>query len=109
MYGGGQTHNCATMCVMESVGVREIRQNLSVFLRRVRRGETFTVTDHGAPVALLTPLPGLSDDQLAGLIASGAVTPAIDRGQALPRPAAARAGAPSATAALLAERRTEDR
>lgn len=97
------------MCVVESVGVREIRQNLSVFLRRVRRGETFTVTDHGAPVALLTPLPGASEDRLAGLIATGRIAPATDRGHALPSPAAAPPGGPSATEALLAERYAEDR
>jgi prevent-host-death family protein len=41
----------------ESVGVRELRQNLSVYLRRVERGESLEVTDRGRPVALLGPLP----------------------------------------------------
>ncbi|HXI18655.1 MAG TPA: type II toxin-antitoxin system prevent-host-death family antitoxin [Chloroflexota bacterium] len=40
------------------VGVRELRQNLSVYLRRVEAGETLRVTDRGRPVALLGPLPG---------------------------------------------------
>jgi prevent-host-death family protein len=40
-----------------SVGVRALRQNLSVYLRRVERGESFEVTDRGRPVALLGPLP----------------------------------------------------
>jgi prevent-host-death family protein len=40
-----------------TVGVRELRQNLSVYLRRVKAGETLRVTDHGQPVALLAPLP----------------------------------------------------
>jgi prevent-host-death family protein len=39
------------------VGVRELRQNLSVYLRRVMAGETLEVTDRRNPVALLTPLP----------------------------------------------------
>lgn len=39
------------------VGIRELRQNLSKYLRRVVRGETLRVTDRGTPVALLTPLP----------------------------------------------------
>jgi prevent-host-death family protein len=43
------------------VGVRELRQNLSVYLRRVRRGETLEVTDRGNSVALLAPLPKESD------------------------------------------------
>ena len=41
----------------ESVGIRELRQNLSVYLRRVERGESLVVTDRGRPVALLGPLP----------------------------------------------------
>ncbi len=55
---------------MESVGVRELRQNLSVYLRRVQAGEALRVTDHGTPVALLTPLPP-DDDPFADLVASG--------------------------------------
>jgi prevent-host-death family protein len=44
----------------ERVGVRELRQNLSRWLRRVEAGETFEVTERGEPVALLAPLPGQS-------------------------------------------------
>lgn len=39
------------------VGIRELRQNLSKYLRRVARGEALRVTDRGRPVALLAPLP----------------------------------------------------
>jgi prevent-host-death family protein len=39
------------------VGVRELRQNLSVYLERVIRGETLEVTDRGRAVAVLAPLP----------------------------------------------------
>jgi prevent-host-death family protein len=42
------------------VGVRELRQNLSVYLRRVKAGETLEVTERGEPVARLTPPPGES-------------------------------------------------
>lgn len=47
------------MCYMEpgrSIGVRELRQNLSVYLRRVKRGESLEVTERGQPVARLMPL-----------------------------------------------------
>ena len=47
---------CATMCYMERVGVRELRQNASVYLRRVSAGETIEVTDRGHPVARLVPV-----------------------------------------------------
>ncbi len=92
---------------MERVGVREVRQNLSVFLSRVRMGESFTVTDHGAPVALLSPLPAVGDDPLADLVALGQVLPGRRRGQPLPEPSPAPAAGPSATMELLDERRTD--
>jgi prevent-host-death family protein len=44
----------------ERVGVRELRQNLSRWLRRVEAGETFEVTERGEPVAILAPIPGAS-------------------------------------------------
>ncbi len=59
---------------MERIGVREVRQNISVYLRRVEQGEAFTVTDHGRPVAVLAPLPP-DDDPLADLVAAGLVGP----------------------------------
>ena len=40
----------------DSVGVRELRQNLSVYLRRVAAGESLRVTEHGRFVAALVPL-----------------------------------------------------
>jgi antitoxin (DNA-binding transcriptional repressor) of toxin-antitoxin stability system len=46
------------MCYMEAhVGVRELRQNLSVYLERIALGETLQVTDRGRAVAILAPLP----------------------------------------------------
>lgn len=64
----------ATMCYMENrrerVGVRELRQNLSVYLRRVADGETLEVTERERPVAVLAPLPE-SSTPLGRLVASG--------------------------------------
>lgn len=57
-----------------TVGVRELRQNLSVYLERVKAGEALTVTEHGEEVALLRPLPkDLSPLQRA--VAEGRATP----------------------------------
>ena len=56
------------------VGVRELRQNLSKYLRRVERGERLEVTEHGRPVAVLAPL-GEPEGPLARLVAAGRVTP----------------------------------
>jgi len=55
---------------MDRVGVRELRQNLSVYLRRVRRGESLEVTERGRPVAVLQPLLE-PDDRIAALAAKG--------------------------------------
>ena len=54
---------------MERVGVRELRQNLSVYLRRVRSGESLEVTERGRPVAVLQPIT--TDDAVAALAARG--------------------------------------
>jgi prevent-host-death family protein len=59
----------------ERVGVRELRQNLSVYLDRVKAGETLEVTEHGHAVGLLTPLPRTPQSTLERLIAEGRVTP----------------------------------
>ncbi len=42
---------------MSSIGIRELRQRASEYLRRVEAGETIEVTDRGRPVALLMPIP----------------------------------------------------
>jgi len=60
----------------ERVGVRELRQNLSVYLRRVKEGETLEVTEHGQPVALLTPVRVKEMGILDRMIAEGRATPA---------------------------------
>lgn len=56
----------------KTVGVRELRQNLSVHLARVKKGHSLTVTEHGHPVAELRPLPA-QHDALARLLAEGRV------------------------------------
>jgi len=57
------------------VGVRELRQNLSVYLDRVKAGEALEVTERGHAVALLTPLPGPAT-ALERMIAEGRATAA---------------------------------
>lgn len=63
-----------TSAATSQVGVRELRQNLSVYLRRIDRGERFEVTDRGKPVALLLPLP-TALSPLERLIAEGRARP----------------------------------
>jgi len=41
---------------MENVGIRELKNHLTHYLRAVRRGGAITVTAHGKPVARLVPI-----------------------------------------------------
>ncbi len=55
------------------VGVRDLRNHLSAYLERVKAGETFTVTEHGRPIAkLVRDDPGHA--RLLELAAQGRVT-----------------------------------
>lgn len=67
----------------DSVGVAELRQNLSRYLRRVERGERLLVTDRNRPVAELGPPPS-TGAALDRLIAEGRVSRPTRRG--LPEP-----------------------
>jgi prevent-host-death family protein len=61
-----------------SVGVRELRQNLSRYLALVKEGESFAVTERGREVARLLP-SGPADAPLARLAAErGATVPSAD-------------------------------
>jgi prevent-host-death family protein len=56
------------------VGVRELRQNMSRYLRRVASGERLEVTERGKAVAVLAPLSE-SSSALQHLVASGRARP----------------------------------
>ena len=60
--------------VEQTVGVRELRQNLSIYLDRVKAGEALTVTEHGQAVAMLRPLPTRTMSPLDRLVAEGRAT-----------------------------------
>lgn len=61
-----------------TVGVAELRQNLSRYLRLVERGERLIVTDRNRPVAELGPPPS-TGAELDRLIAEGRVSPPVRR------------------------------
>jgi prevent-host-death family protein len=71
------------MYMSNSVGVAELRQNLSVYLRRVKDGERLVVTDRNRPVAELGPAPSMGPD-LDRLVAEGRVARPVRSG--LPEP-----------------------
>ena len=55
--------------------MRELRQNLSVYLARLSTGTVFRVTDRGRAVALLIPIPEHAS-AVERLVASGRATAA---------------------------------
>lgn len=90
----------------ESVGVRELRQNLSKYLTRVKDGETLTVTERGREVASLIP----HDDVAAaysGLVARFGVTPPTERLEDVARRLPPRSAPAGTTDTYLAESRRE--
>jgi prevent-host-death family protein len=87
------------------VGVRELRQNLSVYLRRVKAGETLEVTEHGQTVARLTPQPPETLSPLQRLIAEGRATAPTRSHKSLPPPLKIEGVSVSET---LQQMRTED-
>ena len=64
------------LCGVESVGVRELRQNASVLLARVAAtGESIEITSHGRPVARLVAIGRPERSTRAELIESGLLRP----------------------------------
>lgn len=89
----------ATMPVMD-VGIRDLRDNLSRYIDRVRGGDELVITDRGSAVARLVPLEG--GRALDRLIAEGVVTPAAKRRRSRPE---TRVRARGGVSDLVAEQR----
>jgi prevent-host-death family protein len=64
---------------VERIGVRELRQNASKYLDKVKAGETVEVTERGQLVALLVP-PSPALTARDRLIAEGKLLPAESGG-----------------------------
>jgi prevent-host-death family protein len=59
---------------MLTVGIRELKNQLSHYLRRVRAGERIVVTERGRPVAVIAPSPTTEADRhIEALIRAGIV------------------------------------
>lgn len=64
---------------MSGVGVKELKNRLTHYLRRTKRGEEVIVTERGKPIALLQPIqkvprPVSLEARLAKLAAEGQIT-----------------------------------
>ena len=92
----------------ERVGIRELRQNLSVYVKRVREeGRAYEVTERGEPVARLTPLEGRPTSVIEQMIADGRITPATRDWRDLPEPVHLPPEGPSLSE-ILQQMRDED-
>lgn len=92
---------------MESIGVRELRQNASKYLDLVyTQGISIEITNHGHPVARLVPALTGGKYTRQQLIDAGLLAPATRRWEDLPSPLPAEPGTrPSSE--LLGETRQE--
>ena len=54
---GEAAPNGATVKHVERVGIRELRQNASVYVEKVKAGESVEITQRGELVALMVPPP----------------------------------------------------
>ena len=91
---------------MSSVGVRELRQNLSRYLERVKAGEALDVTEHGRLVARLSPAGDPRDAYADAAERFGATIPGARLEETIAR--LPPRTAPTGTAdGLLAEGRTD--
>lgn len=73
---------CGYIVRMTEVGIRELKNNLSRYIRRVAAGERLAVTDRGRVVAELTPpAAARSSDQRRSrydkLVAAGVIRPPL--------------------------------
>jgi len=70
-------------------GIRELRDNLSRYVRRLEAGERITVTAHGRVVAELVPPSagsrGRRPSRYDELVAAGVIRPAVEDGDPLDR------------------------
>ena len=94
---------------MKTVGVRELKNRLSEYIRRVRSGEGVLVTDRGEVVAELST-PGTAADTsvppgLVALARRGSLTLAAPRGGDVYRAIPRKRRRGRSTARLLAEER----
>jgi prevent-host-death family protein len=93
----------------KTVGVRELRQNLSRYLERVKDGETLTVTERGHEVARLVPSHDAVDPYYLKLAEKyGATIPTKDLVETIANlPPLANPAPAGTTDAILAEDRRE--
>ncbi len=87
----------------ERIGIRELRQHASRWVRRAEQGHRIEITNHGRLVAVLAPVS--DDDPLALLEQSGRLVRGVDSWDDPPE----RVVTDGSTSAALDELRDRDR
>jgi antitoxin (DNA-binding transcriptional repressor) of toxin-antitoxin stability system len=93
-----------------TVGIRQLKAELSHHLRRVQAGEILRVTDRNRIIATISPALASEGDDPAvqwarALVAAGKASWSGQRLTVPPRPARLRPGAPTVSDAVLEDRR----
>lgn len=93
---------------MSTVGVRELKNRLTHYLGRAKRGEEVVVTERGRPVAILQSIhavqaPKSLDARLAKLATSGLVT--LPTGRLLKRVRRVHVSGPPVSRTIVEDRR----
>ena len=89
---------------MTRIGIKELRQNASKYLEKVKRGETIEVTERGTLIAVITS-PNKEVTEFEGLVARGQLIPATTQFQ-IPQDRR-KAGLEDTSAKVLSELREE--
>jgi prevent-host-death family protein len=70
---------CSYILLMISTGIRELKNNLSHYVRQIEAGKRIAVTAHGRVVAELVPhRRGAGGRRYDALVAAGVIEPAVD-------------------------------
>ena len=88
---------------MATVGVRELKAQLSRYLRLVKQGERVVVTERGKPVAVMTTAGVARNERLEAMLRDGTVHWAGGKPRGLRRPVKVRG--PSVAEAVIEDRR----
>ena len=54
-----------------TVGIRDLKAQLSEYLRQVKAGETVIITEHGRPIGRIVPEPESLEEHIQRLMDSG--------------------------------------
>jgi len=88
----------------DAIGIRDLKNKLSSILRRVRNGETVTITERNQPIAVLVPAAtGESEKVLQQLVKAGRLAWSGGKPSGCKKPP--RVGGPSVSGAVLEDRR----